>query len=204
MDIRQLRCFLAAAEHLNFTKAASALFMTQSGISYQIASLEEALGVQLFHRSPRAMKLTEAGNYYHQAIRQLVESYGEIVLKTRLLGSEVSGKLSIGVVGGYEIKLLPTWLDAFSHQYPKVEVTISHYWMDSIPEAIERGEVDLGFTMLFEGERPLHMHCHPLFSDCTVVAMHAGHALANRTSLRLADLKDRFWSFFFPLFKPFH
>ncbi|MBP1627015.1 MAG: transcriptional regulator AlsR family [Holophagaceae bacterium] len=191
MDIRQLRCFLAAAEHLNFTKAASDLFLTQSGVSYQITSLESSLGVQLFHRSPRAMKLTEAGVFYHRAIRDLVENYDEIVLKTRLLGTEVTGKLSIGVVGGYEMKPLPHWIDAFSHRYPKVEVKISHYWMDFIPEAIDKGEIDLGFTMLFEGERPPHMRCHPLLSDPSVVAMNAEHPLASRKSLHLADLKDQ-------------
>ncbi len=191
MDIRQLRCFLAAAERLNFTRAAADLFMTQSGVSYQVAALEDIVGVPLFHRTSRGLRLTEAGAFYHQAIRDMMASYDEVLLKTRLLGTEVSGSLAIGVLGGFEKKLLPGWLDAFSQHFPRVEVKLSHHKLNSLVEALESGEVDLGFTMLFEGECPPNLESHTLILDHSVVVMRPDHPLASRKSLLLADLKDQ-------------
>jgi len=190
MDIRQLRCFLAAADRLNFTRAAADLFMTQSGVSYQVAALEEIVGVQLFQRNSRGLKLTEAGLYYHQAIRNMMGEYEEVLLKTRLLGTESAGHLAIGVLGGFEKKLLPGWLDAFSRHFPRVEVRLSQHTMGSMYEALESGAVDLGFTMLFEGACPPHLESHTLFHDHSVVVMRPDHPLASRKSLSLAELRD--------------
>ncbi|HVV46870.1 MAG TPA: LysR family transcriptional regulator, partial [Bryobacteraceae bacterium] len=60
-DVHQLRVFAAVAENLSFTKAADVTFLTQSAVSHQVARLEQNLGVTLFEREGRSVKLTPAG-----------------------------------------------------------------------------------------------------------------------------------------------
>nr|WP_320132648.1 LysR family transcriptional regulator [uncultured Holophaga sp.] len=191
MDIRQLRCFLAAAERLNLTRAAGDLFMTQSGVSYQIAALEEAVGVPLFLRTRRGLKLTEAGEHLACTFRDLVSRYEVALEEARCLGGSGVGHLTIGVLGGFEKKLLPGWLDAFARRHPGVEVRLAQHRLQSLARALEEGEVDLGFTLLLEGAVPAHLGSRVLFSDHSVVVMRPDHSLAGRARLSLAELKDQ-------------
>lgn len=73
MDIRQLRYFIAVAEHLNFTEAARELFVAQSAVSQQIADLEKKVGVQLFIRNKRSVQLTKAGTVLLKEANDLIK-----------------------------------------------------------------------------------------------------------------------------------
>ena len=77
MNEHQLRCFLAVAQHCNFSKAAKELFLTQPSLSYQISHLEKELGVQLFQRTTTKVSLTEAGRVFEPYARQICACYTE-------------------------------------------------------------------------------------------------------------------------------
>ena len=84
MDVRQLRCFMAVAELLSFSKAAERLGMTQPGISYQVASLEQSLGLKLIARSTRVVHLTPAGLYFSSQLLRLCSDYQSVVACCRV------------------------------------------------------------------------------------------------------------------------
>ena len=65
MNSQQLQCFIYVAERLNFTKAAEALYLSVPTVTHHIKSLEEELGIQLFYRSSRVVKLTENGEKFY-------------------------------------------------------------------------------------------------------------------------------------------
>ena len=83
MDIRGLKYFIAAAECLNFTKAARECYITQTAMSLHIAKMEEELGFQLFNRNNRTVELTMAGRDFYQRARLVVQTYEEAVCHSR-------------------------------------------------------------------------------------------------------------------------
>ncbi|WP_005031320.1 LysR family transcriptional regulator [Holophaga foetida] len=191
MDLHQLRIFIAVADYKSFSKAANAVFLSQSGVSYQIASLENSLKAQLFHRGPRDVALTEVGEYCYGVIKKMLTDFDDMIGHVNDMVEDVTSKLSIGVTGGHEIKQLATWVGKFIRRYPNISVELSNRWVDFICSDVESNILDLGFTMRFEGKRFPNIECRPIFVDHLVVAMNANHPLASRKSLKLADLCDQ-------------
>lgn len=83
MDIKQLTYFISAARHENFTRAAQECFIVQTAMTHQMAALERELGVQLFARSNRRVKLTPAGEVFLGQARRIVQSAEDASLLAR-------------------------------------------------------------------------------------------------------------------------
>jgi len=188
MEIRQLRCFMSVAEHLNFTKAASRVFITQSAISYQIAELERQLDVKLFVRDKHSVRLTPSGEVFYQDVQRIMAELDKAVDKVRMTKSGSLGKLSIGVLASE--KYLPEAINKFNIAHPNIEVTLNRFPIDTLNTAMERGEVDIGITISVAlGSMPDY-NVHVLEADVLSLVMRADHPLAQRERVGLSDLKD--------------
>src|SRR5260370_7876011 len=95
MNLRHLQFFVVLAEELNFSRAAERLHVAQPALSRQIGSLEQRLGAQLFDRSGRPLRLTEAGLYFCAEARQILANYERATLATRELRLGKRGCLAI-------------------------------------------------------------------------------------------------------------
>jgi LysR family glycine cleavage system transcriptional activator len=120
--LNALKAFESAARHLNFTKAAEDLFVTQAAISHQIKLLEDFLGVSLFHRRNRLLELTELGEQYFNEIRPLLEQIALATEKIRVQNSRQV--LNISVPQTFGIQWLVPKLSEFHKQYPDIEVRL--------------------------------------------------------------------------------
>ena len=121
LDAHQLNVFLTAARTLNFTAAARQLHMTQPSVSQHIQALEQHFGMQLFIRSGRHLRLTDAGEALLPMAQEMVSVSQSIDNKMESLKGDVYGRLTVGcstTVGKY---VLPFLLADFMQQYPKVE-----------------------------------------------------------------------------------
>lgn len=78
MELRQLRYFIAVAEEMNITRAAERLHMTQPPLSRQLQAIEEEIGLPLFERGARPLKLTDAGRVFHAQAKRLVDQADEL------------------------------------------------------------------------------------------------------------------------------
>ena len=96
MEIRQLRSLLAIAETGTFTAAAQRLHVTQAAISMQIRQLEEELGVQLFARTPKRVRLTEAGEALSRRARTILMEHDAAIAELSSLSSSTRQRLRIG------------------------------------------------------------------------------------------------------------
>jgi len=201
MDTRQLRIFLAVAEYKSFSKAASAVFLTQSGVSYQIALLESTLGVRLLHRGPREVQLTESGLYCYKKIKKMLQDYDQMAVFARQIETEAKGRLAIGVHGGCEVTLLPEWVERLNREYPGIKVHLNHCKIDTILSLVRNRKVDIGFTLFFDGERNPTYNCRTIMKDPMVVAMSRYHPLAQRKALSLQDLAGQPFLYLNPLKK---
>ncbi len=123
LPLNALRAFEAAARHLNFTRAAIELCVSQGAVSHQVAQLERRLGTRLFHRLPRGLALTDEG----QALVPVVADAFDRVAAT--LDQYADGRfretLKVGVVGTFATGWLLPRLDAFARAYPAIDLRIS-------------------------------------------------------------------------------
>ena len=119
MELRDLRYFSVTAEELNITRAAERLNMSQPPLSNQIKGLEEELGVQLFIRGKRRLKLTDAGSLLYRRAQQILELTEQTELEMHSLQG-LSGCINISLVEGRAPYLLSRWIAGFRAEFPQV------------------------------------------------------------------------------------
>jgi LysR family transcriptional regulator of beta-lactamase len=123
LPLNALRAFDAAARHLNFTRAAIDLCVSQGAVSHQVAQLERRLGTRLFHRLPRGLALTDEG---HALVPVVADAFDRVAAT---LDQYSSGRfrevLNVGVVGTFAAGWLLPRLDAFARAHPGIDLRIS-------------------------------------------------------------------------------
>lgn len=146
MDIRQLTYFLGVAEELHFSRAAEKLFIVQPALSRQIQQLEEELGVLLFERDKRNVKLTPAGSYFRDEISRLYHQLTYITEQTQRIHSGVVGKIRMGHPGSALYSILPETLSMMHERFPDVNVQLTEIAEVELLKALQNHEIDVGFT----------------------------------------------------------
>ena len=121
--LNALKAFEAAARHLNFTKAAEDLFVTQAAVSHQIKILEDFLGVKLFHRKNRLLEFTEVGSQYFAEIQPLLEKIASATEKVKLKTARQI--LAISTTPSFGMHWLVPRLNDFHQRYPDIEVRLT-------------------------------------------------------------------------------
>lgn len=143
MDFRTLQYFTVVAEELNFTRAAEKLKMSQPPLSNQIKQLEQDLGVQLFIRGKRHLKLTEAGNLLLKRSRQILELSDKTRQDLTSLGQELSGRIALGMVEGHAPFYAARWIAGFRREYPLIEYNLWNGSSDEVLDQLSRGIIDI-------------------------------------------------------------
>ena len=123
LPLNALRAFEAAARHLNFTRAAIELHVSQGAVSHQVAQLERRLGTRLFHRLPRGLALTDEG---HALVPVVAEAFDRVAATLdQYAGGRFREALKVGVVGTFATGWLLARLDAFARAHPTIDLRIS-------------------------------------------------------------------------------
>lgn len=144
MELQQMRYFLAVAETGNITAAAKLLHMAQPPLSRQIKQIENDLQVQLFDRSGRRLRLTEAGLILVQRVREILSLADRSMQEVRSSEQGSEGSLSLGTVASASSVLLPKLIAAFKDQYPKTQFQLWIGETSRITELLEKGIIEVG------------------------------------------------------------
>lgn len=192
MLFRQLEYFVAVAEEANFTRAAARVHAAQPGVSAQVRRLERELGQDLFDRSGRAVRLTEAGAAmlpYARAALAAVE--GARLAVDELVGL-LRGRISVGTVTSTPSRDLdlPALLADFQRDYPGVEITLSEDSSDRMVEALRDGRLDLALVSL-GGKNPPGIETRVVTDERLVAAVNRNDPLAEKTAIPLEVLAER-------------
>jgi DNA-binding transcriptional LysR family regulator len=143
--LRQLQYFLAVVDEGSFTRAADRLFVTQPGLSQQIATLEKELGGSLFSRLPRAVALTPTGRALLPHARAAVTAAERGNAAARAATGSEGGELRIACVYSVSLGLLPGVLRRWRAENPDVTVRLyEHRHGDALATAITEGQADVG------------------------------------------------------------
>lgn len=188
MNLRVLRYLVALAEHKHFGRAAEASFISQPTLSTQIKNLEDELGVALVERTPRKMLLTEVGKEIVQRAREVLNEIDQIKAIARRTLDPESGTLRLGIFPTLGPYLLPHVVPRIRQRFPRLELLLIEEKTEAVLHQLRDGKLDAGIVAL-----PIHddqLHAEFLFEEPFVLAVPGNHPLAQRKSLKYADLTE--------------
>ena len=186
IELRLWRQFLAVAEELHFGRAAARLHMTQPPLTQAIAHLEQQLGVRLFDRTKRSVRLTEAGAVLMPEARALLARAAGLAAQAREAAGGTAGRLRLAFVSTVGFTLLPQWVRAFRSLHPQVRLELTEATGDVQLQALERGDIDAGFLLHSPGFAPAGLPRLAIAQEPLVLAVPDQHQLASGRAPALA------------------
>lgn len=191
MELRHLRYFEAVARHSHVTRAAAELHIAQPALSKQISQLEQELGVALFDRVGRNVRLTEAGEallpHARAVMAQVEAARAEMAERIGLR----RGRATVGTPPTVGNQLLPPVLAGFNKRYPGIELRLHEAGVQTLLDLLETGLTDVAVVTLPVEDANLTVV--PLFAEEMVVAVWRSHRMAERGETTLKELSEDPW-----------
>ncbi|SDT10513.1 LysR family transcriptional regulator [Jiangella sp. DSM 45060] len=188
LDTWSLRVLAEVAEHGSFSAAADALTMTQPAVSRQIAALERRAGVRLFHRRPRGVVPTAAGELAIGEAREILGRLAALEARLRAYAQLRGGHVRLSAFPSANTAFVPAAIRRFSEAHPGVEVGL----IRGGPGDVRSGAVDVALVTDWDEARD-GVELVPLLDEEHRVALPAGHRLAGRPTVALRDLRGETW-----------
>lgn len=188
LETRELRYFVTVAEELHFSRAAERLGIAQPPLSRAIQQLERRLGVTLLERNRRGVSLTNAGRVLLGDARAILEAAAAAARRTRRAASSTN-RLTLATKAGANHELLRKLLDAHAAEPDAADIEVLLCGMGDQARMLRDGRADVALM-----QRPFHdlagFDTEDLLTEEQVAILPAGHPLAARTSLTMADISD--------------
>jgi DNA-binding transcriptional LysR family regulator len=185
MNLRHLRAFVSIADAGGFARAANRMNLSQPALSRQIRALETELGVPLFDRLGRRVRLTSEGEDLLRRGRRLLTEADSLGERARLLKAGETGILRVGATPQVIENMLANFLTQYRRRHPAVEVHLVEDGGVRLPSRLERGDVHLAFTPAsgrFASRLLYPMH--------VLAALPPTHRLGRRATLEIAELAE--------------
>lgn len=187
MEITRLKEFITLASLLNYSKAASQLYLTQPALSRHIHDLETQLDAPLFVRDTHSVRLTSVGELFYGEAKEIVDRYDRAIALVKEATSDTSGELRIGFLGTASSNFFSDFVTVFSAGHPEISLSLFCGNMDSLTSQLYSGESDVGVITTtpnhLHGLEHLDIRSFPLHA-----VLHPNHPYAERESLSVADL----------------
>jgi DNA-binding transcriptional LysR family regulator len=183
----QIEAFLEVARRQNLSRAAEALFVSQPTLTARLQSLEAALGEQLFIRTRRGMRLTEAGDAFLPYAEHAVAALADGRERLGELRRGVAGRLVLGAPPTVSTYTLPALLARFSAAHPGVRLAVKTGTSEEILDMVLHDQVQLGIIRALANPE---VETIPLYTDTLVLIAGPGHRLARSSPGRQARMAD--------------
>lgn len=189
LELRQIQYFIEVAKREHVTEAAHALHVAQSAVSRQIFNLEEELGVRLFIREGRNVKLTPIGKLFLNQMQQAMKVIDAAKREIEEYLDPDQGTIRIGFPSSLASYILPTAISSFRERYPQVKFQLKQGSYRYLIDGVVNGEFDMALI----GPVPKQekkVEGTTLFIDNIVALLPVNHPLAGRKALKLAELRE--------------
>lgn len=192
MNFSQLESFVMAAEHLNFTRAAERLYLSQPVLSRQISSLENELGIKLFVRNKKTVHLTPAGKIMYEGGVKLLNDYKALVDSAIMMQGECNSQLTIGYVEGQLFtNPFSEPLYKFRISNPHIQVNLKIFTVKGIKEALLKDEIDVGMVAkLKNAENEAELEYIQVGETQIFMGVPKSNPLSSKKLIRVDDLKN--------------
>jgi DNA-binding transcriptional LysR family regulator len=191
MELRHLRYFEAVARHSHVTRAAAELHIAQPALSKQISQLEAELGVALFDRVGRSVRLTEAGEALLPHARAVMAQVDAARVEMAERIGLRRGRATVGTTPTVGVRLLPQALANFAQRYPGIELRLHEAGVQTLMDLLETGALDVAIVTLPVADEALTVV--PLLTEELVLVVADKHLLAQQNTVRMEDLADERW-----------
>ena len=186
MLARHIKYFLAVAQHHSFTKAAAALHVSQPALSQQVRQLEESLSAQLFDRSGRTTRLTDAGEVYLRYARRASQELEEGKRAIHDVGDLSRGALRVALTPTFTTYLVGPLVEAFHSRYPNITLNLREIAQEQMEELLLADELDVGIA--FEDGHSQDIETQPLLIEALALVVGERHPLAGQSAIDLGAL----------------
>ncbi|WP_227937630.1 LysR family transcriptional regulator [Alkalihalobacillus deserti] len=198
MNLRDFEVFKTIAECRSFSKASEQLFIAQPSLTKTIQKLEYKLGVTLFDRSNRIIRLTDEGQLVYEKAITVLQQMKELKIELEDMNEQVQGHLKVGLPQIIGTFFFPQVAKAFLKQYSGVKLEIVEEGGLSVEKLVEKGEVDVAFVVLPTQSKELEEQL--IFEAPFVACLPKNHVLRSDHHIKLSQLKQDNWILFDPTF----
>ncbi|MEM7697904.1 MAG: LysR substrate-binding domain-containing protein [Verrucomicrobiota bacterium] len=189
-SLRELECFLAVAQELSFTRAAERLRLAQPPLSRHVRVLEEKLGVALFQRTKRSVRLTLAGAAFQEEAGDILLRLRQAAEAARRAGEGEIARLDVGFVGAVLSPELVALLTRFRKASPELRLHLHDQLPADQVAAVLSGDLDIGFVGVCPDPLPSGLAAEAWMDEPLFVFLPPEHRFADSESVRLQDLAE--------------
>lgn len=180
VTLKHLRAFVRVAEEASFTRAAKRLAVSQPSLTIQITQLEEELGLRLFDRTTRRVRLTSNGEEFLPIARRLLDDLRGAIAEVRAVAECRRGRVTVAALPSIAASLMPNIVIQYSALYPAVAVHLHDCNASDVQGRVLRGEVDFGISSMWEPNEDLGFE--PILRDRFGVVCRSDHPLGQSRS----------------------
>ena len=191
MNTTQVKCFLALADTLNYTRAAMRLYMSQPSLSRRIVSLEQELNTQLVIRDQKQVRLTPAGTLLARELGGIQAATESLIERVQTVGQGYAGTLSVGVLEGQWVGAgLTRLLRGFLETYPNIDLRICQDSFGELRGKLLSGKLDVAVTLHFDVEGLEGVSCRKYGEDRAVLAVSRRLPLGQKEHIAVEDMLE--------------
>ena len=186
MTFEQLKSFLAIVKYNHFTLASQELYISQSSISKHIKSLEKELGVELFNREHRSIRLTDAGEDFYKFASKSITEYKNIIANMKKYSCEESSSISIGVIDTMVEYGIASLISDFQKQYPHIQIDLIERSNSNIIDYLKESVLNIGFVNSHYEHKTI-LDLHKIIDDDLVLVTSKKHHLFSKDDIDIFD-----------------
>lgn len=189
MELRQIKYFIEVAKREHVTEAANALHVAQSAVSRQIVNLEKELGVDLFIREGRTIRLTPIGVIFLKHMDKAMNVIDDGMQAVEEYIDPQKGMIQVGFPASLASYIMPTAIYYFRKEYPDVHFSLHQNTYQGLIEDVAKGKINIA-VLGPSPQKQEKINSTILFTENIVALLPSHHRLANKSSIRLIELQD--------------
>jgi len=188
ISIKQFRAFLALYKYKNFTRAAQSVFLSQPAFSTLIFSLEKEIGLSLFYRDTKSVRLTADGEMFYKIANNVMDVFNHSIENLKNYTESQQRQVNIATLPSIAAQWLPQITEQFRIKYPDIHFDIKDMQTSNCIDLIKEGVIDLAICGVNMNEPGIETI--KLFSDHYYVVFNINHPLAKKENITLDDVQN--------------
>lgn len=188
MTIQQIKYFLELAKELHFWKTAEKVFISQSSLSRQIQALEDEVGIQLFKRDKRNVKLTDAGKFLQERWTEKINEFDQILRQAKKIDAGNSGTVSITYPGSITYEFLPNFLKILNTELPDLKLELTEPTDENHEKLLLSYRTDIAFSR--DKIKNRNIDSLKLYSEPICLVVPKNHWIKEKSLHSIADFQN--------------